>query len=108
MTVDLYSGGEPAGEVAFAALARLGVRTVVSVDAALPNADLARRYGLETVHIPIGYDGVHADAALALTAVARTRPGPYFVHCHHGVHRGPAAVAIMGSFASGCQARRRS
>ena len=102
----LWSGAEPTGDAHFAALARLGVRTVVSVDGPVPDAAAARRHGLRTVHVPIGYDGVPPGAAATLAAVmerlgptadgAGALPGGVFVHCHHGRHRGPAAAAACG------------
>ena len=33
-------------------------------------------------------------ASRHLARAARTLPGPIFVHCHHGMHRGPAAAAV--------------
>ncbi len=98
----LWSGAEPDGDAHFVALARLGVKTVVSVDGLAPDVAAARRCGLRTVHVPIGYDGVPADAAASLAAVmgrvgpSGAAPGGVFVHCHHGVHRGPTAAAIAG------------
>jgi protein tyrosine phosphatase (PTP) superfamily phosphohydrolase (DUF442 family) len=94
VTETLYSGGVPEGPEAFAALAKLGVKTVVSVDGMRPNVELARQHGLRYVHIPLPYSGVSEDAALQLTRVMRELEGPVFVHCHHGKHRGPAAAAI--------------
>ena len=90
----LYSGSEPHGEEGFASLRKLGVRTVVSVDGLKPDLEAARAAGLEYVHIPVGYDGVATGAVAKLAAVMRTRPGPLYIHCHHGKHRGPAAAAI--------------
>ncbi len=90
----LYSGAEPKTEAAFAALQDLGIRTVVSVDGARPKVDLASRYGMDYVQIPIGYDGISQEQAWAMVHVVRARPGPYYFHCHHGRHRGPAAAAI--------------
>lgn len=94
VTGRLYSGGEPKDEEAFAELAALGVRTVVSVDGARPDVDAAQRHGLRYVHIPIGYDGVSEEAGMMLTRLVRDADGPFYLHCHHGVHRGPAAAAI--------------
>lgn len=94
LTQRIYSGGEPAGDKAFESLRKLGVRTIVSVDGARPDAAKARKYGLRYVHIPIGYDGVPSDAAAALTRVVREAKAPIYVHCHHGEHRGPAAAAV--------------
>jgi protein tyrosine phosphatase (PTP) superfamily phosphohydrolase (DUF442 family) len=91
----LYSGGEPHGDVDFAALAELGVRTVVSVDGARPDVRGAAKHGIRYIHIPIGYDGVDPLAQAALTRVAREVEGPVFLHCHHGKHRGPAAAVVL-------------
>lgn len=95
LTDRIYSGGEPHTEQAFEELARLGIKTIVSVDGAQPELALARRYGLRYVHVPIGYDAVPHRAQLMLTRVAREIDGPVFVHCHHGQHRGPAAAAVV-------------
>lgn len=95
VTHDIYSGGEPHGEAAFAALARLGVRTVVSVDGARPDVETAARYCLRYVHVPIGYDGISETAGLALARLARDSAGALYIHCHHGRHRGPAAAAVV-------------
>ena len=90
----IYSGGEPADDEAFQAIADLGVKTVVSVDGIRPNIEAARKHGLEYVHIPIGYDGIEEEQAAMLTRLVRDRKGPFYVHCHHGRHRGPAAAAV--------------
>lgn len=95
----VYSGSEPEGEKAFAALARLGVTTIVSVDGARPNVEAARRHGLKTVHIPIGYDGVDSVSQGMLQRLAQSlsgaAPPTVYVHCHHGQHRGPVAAAVL-------------
>ena len=90
----IYSGGEPVGEEAFAELAQLGIRTVVSVDGARPDIQSAERHGLRYVHIPIGYDGIFTDAGRMLRRLVQDAEAPFYIHCHHGVHRGPAAAAI--------------
>ena len=79
---------------AFAALASLGVRTVVSVDGARPNVDLARKLGIRYIHLPIGYDGVSHARALDLAKAISSIPDGIYVHCHHGRHRAPAATAV--------------
>lgn len=94
-----YSGGEPASEAHFAALAKLGVKMVVSVDGARPQVELARKYGLRYVHIPIGYDGISEQAGKAFANLPRQATGPVYVHCHHGTHRGPAAAAVTSQAA---------
>jgi protein tyrosine phosphatase (PTP) superfamily phosphohydrolase (DUF442 family) len=90
----LYSGAEPEGDAAFAALAGLGLRTIISVDGAKPNLDAAKKHGLRYVHIPVGYDGITKSESVRLVHAIRSLPGPVFVHCHHGKHRGPTAAAI--------------
>lgn len=91
----LYSGGEPRGKAAFAQLAALGVKTLVSVDGAPPDVETARRHGLRYVHLPLGYQGFSEEACLRLARAITSLPGPVFVHCHHGKHRGPTAAAVM-------------
>src|SRR5262245_46397548 len=54
----VISGGQPDGELAFAKLKELGVKTIISVDGARPEVELAKKYGLRYVHLPHGYDGV--------------------------------------------------
>jgi protein-tyrosine phosphatase len=95
VTDRILSGSEPEGEAAFAALARLGVKTIVSVDGAKPDVATARGHGLRYIHLPIGYDGVPAARAVEFARVATAQPGAIYVHCQHGKHRGPAAVAVM-------------
>ncbi|MBI5759688.1 MAG: cytochrome c [Planctomycetales bacterium] len=90
----IYSGGQPEGEAAFASLARLGIKTIVSVDGARPDVATARKHGLRYVQIPLGYDGISEKSGAALARVVRDCDGPIFFHCHHGQHRGPAAAAV--------------
>lgn len=90
----VYSGGSPEGDETYRALRRLGVRTVVSVDGARPNAAAARRNGMRHIHIPMGYDRVDERTRLMLVRAAREAEGPVYIHCHHGRHRAPVAAAI--------------
>jgi protein tyrosine phosphatase (PTP) superfamily phosphohydrolase (DUF442 family) len=102
----LYSGSQPEGVAAFEALRQLGVRTIISVDGTAPDADAARRHGIRTIHIPVGYDGVPRDAAARLIKAAQDAPGAVFIHCHHGKHRGPAAAAVCARALDGWDAAR--
>lgn len=90
----LYSGGVPEGEAGFRALRRLGIRTVITVDGARPDLELARKHGMRYVHIPFGYDGCPAPTANVIVKAVRDLPGPVYLHCHHGKHRSPAAAAM--------------
>jgi protein tyrosine phosphatase (PTP) superfamily phosphohydrolase (DUF442 family) len=92
----LYSGGEPQGAESFSALKELGVKTIISVDGSRPDVEGARRFGIRYVHVPVGYDGVPRAEAVQIIKAARTLPGPVFLHCHHGKHRGPTAAALCG------------
>jgi protein tyrosine phosphatase (PTP) superfamily phosphohydrolase (DUF442 family) len=95
VTDGLYSGSSPEGDAGFRSLVGLGVRTVVTVDGARPDVTRAREFGLRYVHLPIGYDGVPREQALRLARAVRDLPGPVYLHCHHGKHRGPAAAAAV-------------
>jgi protein tyrosine phosphatase (PTP) superfamily phosphohydrolase (DUF442 family) len=99
--LELYCGGQPQGELGFSSLAELGVRTVVNVGGASPDLKTAAKFGIEYVHIPIGYDGIDEISAAALQRVARDCEFPVYVHCYHGQHRGPAAAALIARAAGG-------
>ena len=46
------------------------------------------------IHIPIGYDGIPLESEAAIVRAMKETEGPVYFHCHHGLHRGPAAAAI--------------
>jgi protein tyrosine phosphatase (PTP) superfamily phosphohydrolase (DUF442 family) len=91
----LYSGSSPDDEVAFATLVRLGVQTVISVDGAAPDIEMAHQFGLRYVHLPISYSSVPRETLVQLVRASRELPGPIYLHCHHGKHRGPAAAVSL-------------
>jgi protein tyrosine phosphatase (PTP) superfamily phosphohydrolase (DUF442 family)/cytochrome c556 len=91
----LFSGDAPDTEAAFRELAQLGVKTIVSVDGSKPAVDLAHRFGMHYVHLPIGYDGVPQVRGEELSRAVQAADGPVYMHCHHGKHRGPAAVGVV-------------
>ena len=41
------------------------------------------------------------DQAIRLVKAIQELPGPVFVHCHHGKHRGPAAAAVCAMTTEG-------
>lgn len=100
-TEQIYSGAQPETDEAFAALVRLGVKTVVSVDGSVPDVAMARKHGLRYVHLPYGYDGIPTNRVAELAKLTSELSGKFFVHCHHGMHRGPAAVAVMCEASAG-------
>lgn len=95
VTERIFSGSQPDTETAFAALAELGVKTVVSVDGNKPDVEAAHKFGLIYVHLPIGYGPVPTNRVAELAKLMTLRPGPFYVHCRHGIYRGPTAVALM-------------
>lgn len=102
VTDKLISGSLPEDDGAFAELESMGVKTVISVDGAPPDVKLAQARGMRYVHLPIGYHGLTAERQLELARAVRDLPGPIYLHCHHGKHRGPAAAAsavvVLGTF----------
>lgn len=99
----IYTGAAPADAAAFAALAALGVNTVVCVDSVQPDVELAAEYGLSYIHIPVDYDEIDEHALLSIKRMIVERPDDiFYIHCHHGKHRGPAVAAIAWRQRSGC------
>lgn len=90
----VISGAQPEGEESFKELAGLGVRTIVSVDGAQPDVELARKYGMKYVHVPTRYNGVTTEQGQAVAKALMDMPGSVYVHCHHGKHRSAAAAAV--------------
>lgn len=97
ITDHLLCGSQPEGDAAFAALAKAGVKTIITVDGAKPDLEMARKYGLRYIHLPFGYDGIPTSRIPELTkaAIDAEKEGEVFVHCHHGKHRGPAAIGVI-------------
>ncbi|MEP6667747.1 MAG: hypothetical protein ABJF10_01255 [Chthoniobacter sp.] len=93
----LYSGNAPEDEAAFRELARLGVKTIVTVDGTKPNVALAHQYGMRYVHLPFGYDGLPQARGVELARAVQVAEaeGPVYLHCHHGKHRSPTAAAVV-------------
>ncbi|MFK7760059.1 MAG: hypothetical protein AB8C13_08935 [Phycisphaerales bacterium] len=94
LTSTLYSGSEPAGAPHYQQLASLGIQTVISVDAIPPNPSLAAQHNIRIIHLPIGYDGINQERAAQLTSALTQSDQPIYLHCHHGKHRGPAALTV--------------
>ena len=95
LSSNVYSGSAPAGDAGFASLKSRGVKTIITVDGIKPDVEAAARFGLRYVHLPIGYEGVPAGQAVRLVKAVETLPGPVYIHCHHGLHRGPAGAAVV-------------
>lgn len=91
----LYGGSGPESPAALDSLQRLGIKTIVSVDGARPDVAAARKRGMRYVHLPFGYDGCPPPTAARIVKAVRDLPAPIYIHCHHGKHRGPTAVAFV-------------
>ena len=89
----ILNGSAPRTPADFAALKAHGVRTIVAVDGAAPQVQLARQHGMRYVHLPISYDTVPLDRQRSFARIVHNLPKPVYFHCLHGQHRSPAAAA---------------
>jgi protein tyrosine phosphatase (PTP) superfamily phosphohydrolase (DUF442 family) len=94
LSPNIVSGSEPHGEEAFRELRKMGVKTILSVDGKVPDEALAAKYGMTYVHVPIQYKGITEKELTQISKTFREKDGPFYVHCFHGKHRGPAAAEV--------------
>jgi protein tyrosine phosphatase (PTP) superfamily phosphohydrolase (DUF442 family) len=94
LSPNIISGGEPQSRAGFELLAERGVKTILSVDGKVPDAKTAAELGMRYVHIPIQYRGIKPSEILRIAKTFRELEAPFFVHCFHGRHRGPAVAAL--------------
>ncbi|MEM7518976.1 MAG: hypothetical protein AAF368_18895 [Planctomycetota bacterium] len=94
LSENIVSGSEPADERALRHLRDIGVRTILSVDGKQPDAETAEQLGMRYVHIPIQYKDIDDGELAQIAKSFRELEGPFYVHCFHGKHRGPAAAAV--------------
>lgn len=90
----IVSGSEPHGAEALEKIAEMGVKTILSVDGKVPDVETAEALGMRYVHIPIQYKGITDEESSQIVKTFRELEGPFYVHCFHGKHRGPAAAAL--------------
>jgi len=88
----VVGGGQPEGKEGLETLAAMGIKTVISVDGAVPDVDAAKAVGIRYVHLPISYDTVTPERQKQLAQAVANCDGPIYVHCHHGKHRSSAAL----------------
>jgi protein tyrosine phosphatase (PTP) superfamily phosphohydrolase (DUF442 family) len=90
-----FSGGVPESPAAFDTLKAMGIKTIISVDGAVPDVHSAEARGIRYIHLPIGYNGFDDERRLELARATRDalEQGPVYIHCHHGKHRSAAAAA---------------
>ncbi len=94
LSENIISGAEPEGPEALEQIATWGVKTILSVDGKAPDAETAAELGMRYVHVPIEYAGMSGEELVKISKTFRELEGPFYVHCYHGKHRGPAAAAI--------------
>jgi protein tyrosine phosphatase (PTP) superfamily phosphohydrolase (DUF442 family) len=94
LSKNVISGSEPHGREGLERIASYGVKTILSVDGKAPDAKTAEELGMRYVHVPIQYKGITPGEILLIAKTFRELEGPFYVHCFHGKHRGPAAAAI--------------
>ena len=91
----LLTGSSP-DDQGYRQLRALGVDVVLSVDGPEPPVEIIRSLGMRSIHLPIGYDGVPLAVTRSLARLAQESPqATLYVHCHQGMHRGPAVAAIL-------------
>lgn len=90
----LYRGNQPTRE-GYQALAKMGIKTVVSLRRAKPNPKLTQDLSLTVKHIPINpfiFKDKHAKEFLAIVSDPKNQP--VYVHCLYGSDRTGAMVAL--------------
>ena len=92
---ELLSGSVPEGDAGFESLKSWGIRTIISVDGAVPDIERAKSRGMRYVHLPIGYHGFDEARKLELSRAVRDLPRPIYIHCHHGKHRSAGAAGSV-------------
>lgn len=94
LSANIYTGSEPTAMPGLKAVKELGVKTIISVDGKGPDIEDAMKLGMRYVHIPTQYKGLTGEQVDHLAKTFRELEGPFYVHCFHGRHRGPAGAAI--------------
>ncbi|MEE8104994.1 MAG: sulfur transferase domain-containing protein [Planctomycetota bacterium] len=91
---NIVTGGEPLDQAALKTVADMGVKTILSVDGKVPDQEAAKKLGMRYVHVPVRYTGLTREQLLQIAKTFRELEGPFYVHCFHGKHRGPAGAAV--------------
>lgn len=96
---NFISGSVPEGDEGFETLQAMGVKTIISVDGAVPEVERAAAHGMKYIHLPIGYNGFDSTRKLELVRATRDAmaDGPVYIHCHHGKHRSAGAAAAIST-----------
>lgn len=90
----ILTGGKPDSEAGFAELQELGVKTIVSVTDETPDEEIAKKYGLKYIHVPMDYEGVSPEQRESILDAFSDSSEPVYIHCNSGRNRGATAAAI--------------
>ena len=88
--LQVWTGGVPHPGLGASALERLGIRSILVVDAPPPPTGGS----MPAVHLPLKYSGIDEVEAGQLAYLLATMERPIYIHCHHGTNRAPAAAAV--------------
>jgi protein tyrosine phosphatase (PTP) superfamily phosphohydrolase (DUF442 family) len=92
----LIRGAQPQGAEGMESLKKLGVKTILSVEEPdQVELDAAAKAGIAIINVPTLYTGLPPATIKDLVEKSRNLEGTAYAHCHHGKHRGGAAVAIL-------------
>ena len=90
----LYRGAEPTEE-GYKNLAKLGIKTIVSLQLPTPKKELIKNLGMTSRHIPINPLNMKDEYAKEfLSIVSNPQNHPVYVHCLYGSDRTGTMVAL--------------
>ena len=90
----LYRGAEPTEE-GYKNLAKLGIKTIVSLQLSSPKKELIKNLGMTSKHIPINPLNMKDEYAEDfLSIVSNPKNHPVYVHCLYGSDRTGTMVAL--------------
>ncbi|MDD5353846.1 MAG: tyrosine-protein phosphatase [bacterium] len=98
---DVYRGAQPELP-GFAALKKMGIKTIVNLRDFHSDAKWLKGMGFYYVSIPMSANNIGEKQAVAFLKVI-TDPGyrPYFVHCQHGSDRTGTMIALYRMYVQG-------
>ena len=92
---ELWSGSAPVSKVDFNHLKEIGIKSLISVDGAVPELEKAKAAGMVYRHVPYSYGKISEEDQAKLIKAFSELPKPVYIHCHHGRHRAPAGAAVV-------------
>ncbi|MFA5794321.1 MAG: protein-tyrosine phosphatase family protein [Candidatus Brocadiia bacterium] len=94
ITDNIYRGAQPTAE-GFAALKKMGVKTVINLRDRHSDAELLKGLGLKCIDIPsMASDIQETNIYTFIKAVTNPANQPVFIHCLHGSDRTGLMLAI--------------